>query len=81
MTTANPTKEEEFVTEVAKYLVERGTPAIAAKELKTIAKELGYEDVEGMTNYIRSTEGADFFRKSLRLELWKVGYRPRGWEL
>jgi len=81
MTTAKLTKEEEFATEVAKYLVEQGKPAIVAKELEAVAKKLGYEDIKGIITYIQSTEGADFFKKSLRLELWKAGYRPRGWEL
>ena len=81
MTTANPTKEEEFATEIAKYLVGQGKPAITAKELEAVAKKLGYEDIKGIINYIQSTKGADFFRKSLRLELWKAGYRPREWEL
>jgi len=79
--TTNPTKEEEFTIEIAQYLVEQRQPAITAKELEAVAEKLGYEDIKGITNYIQSTEGAAFFRKSLRLELWKVGYRPRGWEL
>ncbi len=81
MNTANPTKEEEFATAVAKYLIEQEKTTIVAKELEAIAKQQAYEGINELITYIQSTEGADFFRKSLRLELWKAGYRPRGWEL
>jgi len=30
--------------------------------------------------YTKSPEGRDFFRKTIRLELWKAGFRPKGWE-
>ena len=30
--------------------------------------------------YTKSPEGQDFFRKTIRTELWKAGYRPKGWE-
>ena len=81
MTTANPTKEEEFATEVATYLVGQGKPTITAKELEAVAKKLGYEDIKGIISYIQSPEGKEYFKKTIRLELWKAGYRPRGWEL
>ena len=31
-------------------------------------------------NYMKSPEGRNFFRKATRLELWKAGFRPKGWE-
>lgn len=75
--TDNPTKEQEFATEVAKYLVGQETPTITAKELEAVAKKLGYEDIEGIISYVQSPEGADFFKKAIRFELWKAGYLPR----
>jgi len=78
--TANPTKEEQFATEVAKYLVEQRKPEITAKELEAIARKLGYADIEGLIKYIQSTQGKEYFKKTIRLELWQAGYRPRGWE-
>jgi len=30
--------------------------------------------------YMKSPEGRDFFRKTIRVELWKAGFRPKGWE-
>ena len=30
--------------------------------------------------YMKSPDGRDFFRKTIRLELWKAGFRPKGWE-
>jgi len=79
--TANLTKEEEFATEVAKYLVEQRKSEITAKELEAIARKLGYEDIAGIINYIQSNEGRAYFKKTIRLELWQAGYRPKGWEL
>jgi len=81
MTTANPTKEEEFATFLAKYLVEQGKPKITAKELEVIARKLEYENIEGLLKYIQSAKGKEYFKKTIRLELWQAGYRPRGWEL
>lgn len=77
----NPTKEEQFATEVAKYLVEHRKPEITAKELEAIARKLGYADIEGLIKYIQSAQGKEYFKKTIRLELWQAGYRPRGWEL
>jgi len=81
MTTANPIKEEEFATEIAQYLVEQRKPTIRAKELEAIAKELAYEDIEGIISYVQSPGGREYFKKTIRLELWQAGYRPKGWEL
>lgn len=81
MKTVNPTKEEQFATEVAKYLVERRKPEITAKELEAIARELEYENIASLINYIQSAEGRTYFKKVIRLELWQAGYRPRGYEL
>lgn len=30
--------------------------------------------------YASSSEGRNFFRKTVRLELWRAGFRPKGWE-
>lgn len=30
--------------------------------------------------YMKSPDGRDFFRKTIRTELWKAGFRPKGWE-
>lgn len=35
---------------------------------------------ERFMGYTKSPEGRDFFRKTIRLELWEAGYRPKGWE-
>jgi len=81
MATSNPTKKEEFATEVAKYLVEQRKPEITAKELEAIASKLDYENIEDLVKYIQSAEGKEYFKRMIRLELWQAGYRPRGWEL
>jgi len=81
MTTANSTKEEEFATEVAKYLVEQRKPQITAKELEAIARKVEYENIEGLIKYIQSDEGKGYFKKTIRLELLKSGYRPTGGDL
>ncbi len=81
MAIANTAKEEQFATEVAKYLVEHRKPEITAKELEAIARKVEYENIEGLVKYIQSAEGKGYFKKTIRLELWKAGYRPRGWEL
>lgn len=76
METVNPAKEEQFVTKVAKYLVEQRKPEITAKELEAIARELEYKDIASLINYIQSTEGRGNFKKVVRLELVKAGYQP-----
>ena len=81
MTIDTPTKEEQFATEVAKYLVEHRKREITAKELEAIARKVEYENMEGLIKYFQSAEGKGYFKKTIRLELWKAGYRPRGWEL
>lgn len=30
--------------------------------------------------YMKSPEGREFFRITIGSELWKAGYRPKGWE-
>jgi len=30
--------------------------------------------------YMKTPEGRDFFKGTIRLELWKAGFRPKGWE-
>ena len=30
--------------------------------------------------YTKTAECRDFFRKTIRTELWKAGFRPKGWE-
>ena len=78
--TANPTQEEHLAQEIAGYLMAKRQPIIKAAELESIFKELGYGEKEltDFTSYIQTEEGTNFFRKSIRLELWKAGYRPKG---
>jgi len=47
--------------------------------IESIFKELGYgeKELRDFTSYIETEGGKDFFRKSMRLELWKAGYRPK----
>ncbi len=35
---------------------------------------------ERFFKYMKSPEGRNFFRKTIRVELWKAGFRPKGWE-
>jgi len=86
MITSNPTKEEELMKEVAKTIVDKAAegkkPKITAKELHSICRELELEpeDVDRFTEYIQTPLGKESFRKKVRLEMWKAGYRPRGWK-
>lgn len=86
MTTANPTREEELMKEVARTIVDKATegrtPKITVKELGDIFRdlELTREDVNRFTEYILTPLGKESFRKTVRLEMWKSGYRPRGWK-
>jgi len=77
--TANPAIEEGLAQEIARYLVAKRQPIIKADELDSIFKELGYGEKEliDFTSYIETQGGKDFFRKSIRLELWKAGYSPK----
>ena len=79
MATANSTKEEGLAREIARYLVSKGQPIIKAAELESIFKELGHgeKELRDFTSYIQTQRGRDFFRNSIRLELWKAGYRPK----
>jgi hypothetical protein len=80
MATANPTIEEGLAQEIAKYLVAKRQPIIKAAELESIFKELGHgeKELRDFTSYIQTQEGKDLFRKLVRLELWKAGYRSKG---
>ena len=77
--TANPAIEEGLAQEIARYLIAKRQPILKAAELESIFKELGYgeKELRDFTSYIETQEGKDFFRKSMRLELYKAGYRPR----
>ncbi len=79
MVTSNPTKEERIAVEIAKYLVAKRQPSIKADELETIFGELGYgeKELKEFRAYILTPEGRGFFRNTIRLELWKAGYRPK----
>jgi len=79
MATVNPAIEEGITKEVARYLVAKGQPILKAGELESIFKELGHgeKELRDLTSYMRTQEGKDFFRRSIRLELWKAGYRPK----
>ena len=83
MTTANYIKEESIAKEIASFVVAKRQPEVRANELESIFQELGYGEKElgDFLTYIQTSEGKDFFRKTIRMELWKAGYRPRGWEL
>ena len=35
---------------------------------------------ERVMRYTKSPEGREFFKKTIRTELWKAGFRPKGWE-
>lgn len=86
MTTSNPTKEEELMKEVAKVVVDKASegkePGVSAKELEAIALslEFSHEDLQHFTDYIVTIQGRESFKKTVRLEMWKAGYRPRGWK-
>ena len=79
MATVNPTIEEGLAQEIARYLMAKRQPIIKSAELESIFKELGYgeKELSDFTSYIETERGKDFFRKSIRLELWKAGYRPK----
>ncbi len=79
MTTANPAIEEGLAQEIAKFLMAKRQPIIKSAELEGIFKELGYgeKELRDFTSYIETQGGEDFFRKSIRLELWKAGYSPK----
>ena len=79
MATVNPAIEEGLAQEIARYLVAKRQPIIKAAELESLFKELGHgeKELSDFTSYIQTQEGADFFRKSMRLELYKAGYRPK----
>jgi len=79
MLTANPTKEERLSVEIAKFLVAKRQPRIKADELETIFGELGYgeKELKDFLAYIWTPEGRGYFRNTIRLELWKAGYRPK----
>ena len=78
MATANPTMEEVIVRKIASFLVAKSQPIIKHSELRAIFEAEGYGDKElsDFTSYIQTQEGRAFFRNSVRLELWKAGYRP-----
>ena len=75
----NLTKEEGLAQEIARFLVIKKAPRIKADELESIFKALGYgeKELKDFLSYIWTQEGKEFFRKSVRLELWKAGYRPK----
>lgn len=75
--TANPTKEEGIAKVLARYIVANRTPVIQAAELRGIFRDLGYgeKELKDFLSYIWTPEGRGFFRNTIRLELWKAGYR------
>ena len=79
MATANPAIEEGLAQELARYIVAKKQPIIKAAELESIFKKLGYgeKELSDFTSYVQTHGGEAFFRKSIRLELWKAGYRPK----
>lgn len=79
MATVNPAIEEGLAQEIARFIVAKKQPIIKAAELDSIFKELGYgeKELSDFTSYIETQGGEGFFRKSIRLELWKAGYSPK----
>jgi len=77
--TANPAIEEGLAQEIARYIVAKRQPAIKSAELESIFKKLGHgeKEISDFTSYVQTQGGKDFFRKSIRLELWKAGYSPK----
>lgn len=75
----NLIKEEGLAQEIARFIVIKKAPRIRADELESIFKALGYgeKELKDFLSYIWTPEGKEFFRKSIRLELWKAGYRPK----
>ncbi len=74
--------------ETARLVIEHkkaGLPfEIRPGELETIYRK--YADItdeakfERLMKYTKSPEGRDFFKITIRTELWKAGFRPKGWE-
>lgn len=82
MAIANSTMGE-MIQQVAEIVVGKAAqgekPEITAKELEAIAKDFSWADKEilNFCNYIGSPEGKELFKKTVRMELWKAGYRPK----
>lgn len=85
MAIANSTTEE-MIQQVAKIVVGKAAqgkkPEIRAKELEAIARDFDWvgKDIENFTAYVESPEGRELFKRTIRMELWKAGYRPKEWE-
>ena len=77
-----------ILKEAARLIVEHklaGLPfEIRPGELESIYRK--YADItdvplfQRLMKYMKTSEGHNFFRKTIRLELWDVGFRPKGWE-
>jgi len=86
MITSNPTKEEELMKECARLIVAKASegkePKITARELDDITTSMKFtkEDFHRFMEYLLTPLGAESFKKTVRLEMWKAGYRPRGWK-
>jgi len=85
MAIANTAKEE-MIQQVAEIIVGKAAqgkkPRITAKELEAIARDFDWvgKDIENFTTYVKSPEGKEVFKKTIRMELWKAGYHPKEWE-
>lgn len=89
--TTEETEKEVFnkvLKDAAKLIVKHrkaGLPfEIQPGELESIYRN--YADIANeplfkrFTKYMESPGGHDFFKKTIRLKLWEVGFRPKGWE-
>jgi len=86
MTTSNPTKEEKLMREAARIVVAKALegkkPRIIAREFYDITRSLVLtdEELERFLEYLQTPLGTESFKKTVRLEVWRAGYRPRGWK-
>ena len=71
-------KSRLFLEESAKYIVSSGRQSISEEELYVIASTvgLGEEELKEATAFMQSDEGREAFKRIIRTELWKAGYRP-----
>ncbi len=86
MTTSNPTKEEELMRRAAKFIVGKAKagrkPQMTPKEFHAVVTDMGLsaEELDEFTAYLETPLGRESFKKTVRLEMWRAGYRPRGWK-
>ena len=71
-------KSRLFLEESAKYIVSSGRQSISEEELYVIASTvgLGEKELKEAIAFMQSDEGREAFKRIIRTELWKAGYRP-----